>query len=60
MCHACRMPIDENDKASEHYIEGVSCPHCYNLHSEERKERFVERQKQIELAKQREKENLAI
>ena len=60
MCHACRMPIDENDKVSEHFIEGVSCPHCYNLHSEERKERFVERQKQIELAKQREKENLAI
>ena len=60
MCHACRMPIDENDKVSEHYIEGVSCPHCYNLHSEERKERFVERQKQIELAKQREKDNLAI
>ena len=60
MCHACRMPIDENDKTSEHYIEGVSCPHCYNLHSEERKERFVERQKQIELAKLREKNNLAI
>ncbi len=60
MCHACRMPIDENDKASEHYIEGVSCPHCYNLHSEERKERFVERQKQIELAKQRKKVSLAI
>ena len=60
MCHACRMPIDENDKVSEHFIEGVSCPNCYNLHSEERKERFVERQKQIELAKQREKENLAI
>ena len=60
MCHACRMPIDENDKTSEHYIEGVSCPHCYNLHSEERKERFAERQKQIELAKQREKARLAI
>ena len=60
MCHACRMPIDENDKVSEHFIEGVSCPNCYDLHSEERKERFVERQKQIELAKQREKENLAI
>ena len=60
MCHACRMPIDENDKASKHYIEGVSCPHCYNLHSEERKERFVERQKQIELAKHREKASLAI
>ena len=60
MCHACRMPIDENDKVSEHFIEGVSCPNCYNLHSEERKERFVERQKQIELAKQREKTKLMI
>ena len=60
MCHACRMPIDENDKVSEHFIEGVSCVNCYNLHSEERKEGFVERQKQIELAKQREKEDLAI
>ena len=60
MCHACRMPIDENDKVSEHFIEGVSCPNCYNLHSEERKERFVERQKQIELAKQRKKNNLVI
>jgi len=60
MCHACRMPIDENDKANQHYIEGVSCPHCHNLHSEERKERFVERQKQIKLAKQREKDKLAI
>ncbi len=60
MCHACRMPIDENDKVSEHFIEGVSCPNCYNLHSEERKERFIERQKQIELAKQREKENFSI
>ena len=54
------MPINEDDKASDHYTEGVSCPHCYNFHSEERKERFVERQKQIELAKQREKDNLAI
>ena len=60
MCHACRMPIDENDKVSEHFIEGVSCPNCYNLHSEERKKRFVERQKQIELAKQRKKDNLVI
>ena len=56
MCHACRMPINEDDKTSEHFIEGVSCPHCYNLHSEERKERFLERQKQIKLAKQRKKQ----
>ena len=42
-----------NDKASEYYVEGVSCPHCHNLHSEERKARFAERQKQIGLAEKR-------
>jgi len=53
MCHACRMPIDESDMKSEHYIEGISCPNCFGTHSEERKKRFAERQKQISLAKKR-------
>jgi UPF0176 protein len=53
MCHACRMPIDNNDKKSNHYIEGISCPNCFETHSEERKKRFAERQKQISLAKKR-------
>jgi UPF0176 protein len=38
---------------SEHYIEGISCPNCFGTHSEERKKRFAERQKQISLAKKR-------
>ena len=53
MCHACRMPIDENDKASPHYRPGVSCPHCINLTTEEQRKGFAERQKQMELAKAR-------
>lgn len=52
-CHACRYPITENDKQSEHYVLGVSCPRCYSLLSDEQKARFSERQKQIQLAKQR-------
>jgi UPF0176 protein len=27
-CHACRMPLSSDDIASDHYEEGVSCPHC--------------------------------
>jgi len=27
-CHACRRPLSSDDIASEHYKEGVSCPHC--------------------------------
>lgn len=53
MCHACRRPISDEDKASDKYMKGVSCPHCYDETSAERKARFAERQKQIALAKER-------
>ncbi|MGB0372166.1 MAG: rhodanese-related sulfurtransferase [Opitutales bacterium] len=53
MCHACRMPLSEEDMKSELFVQGVSCPHCHDKHSEERKAAFEMRQKQIELAKQR-------
>ncbi|MGZ8136221.1 MAG: oxygen-dependent tRNA uridine(34) hydroxylase TrhO [Methylococcaceae bacterium] len=52
-CNACRMPITETDKGSEHYQQGVSCPHCYNKVSPDRKVRFMEREKQMQLARQR-------
>ena len=52
-CNACRMPITVNDKQSEHYVHGVSCPHCYSKTSPEQRERFAERQKQVDLAEAR-------
>ena len=52
-CNACRLPITEADKASPHYEKGVSCPHCFGKVSESQKIRFMEREKQIELAKLR-------
>ncbi len=52
-CYACRMPITEAEKQSEHYQKGVSCPHCYDKTTAEQKQRFAEREKQIQLAKQR-------
>lgn len=57
-CYACRMPITEAEKASEHYQKGVSCPHCFDKTSVEQKERFAEREKQIQLAKQRGEEHI--
>lgn len=53
MCHACRRPISDADKASPHYVKGVSCPHCFDETSAEQKVRFAERQKQIALARER-------
>jgi UPF0176 protein len=52
-CHGCRYPITEADKASEQYMLGVCCPRCYDKLTPEQTARFAERQKQIELAKQR-------
>ncbi|AIY65566.1 oxygen-dependent tRNA uridine(34) hydroxylase TrhO [Pseudoalteromonas piratica] len=52
-CHACRMPITEDEKQLDAYQEGLSCHHCIDTVSDEQRERFAERQKQIELAKAR-------
>jgi len=52
-CYACRHPITDSDKASPKYEKGVSCPRCHDRHSAERQARFLERQKQVELARQR-------
>lgn len=52
-CHACRMPITEQDKLGEHYIKGVSCHYCHDKHSAEQLRRYSEREKQMQLAKQR-------
>lgn len=51
MCYACRRPVSDQDKQSEHYREGVSCPRCYTEYSEADRQRFEQRQRQIELAK---------
>jgi len=52
-CNACRLPITEQDKHSEHYQQGVSCPHCFDKTTVQQKARFAEREKQIQLAAQR-------
>lgn len=57
-CHACRLPITEQDKQSQYYEKGVSCPRCYNKLSDEQLTAFKERQKQIELAALRGEEHL--
>lgn len=57
-CHACRLPISEDDMKSEHYIQGVSCHHCYNKKTDEQRKRFMQREKQVQLAKSRGEEHI--
>ena len=58
MCHGCRMPITETDKISQKYIRGVSCPNCHDQTTEEQKSRYMSRQKQVDLAKQRNQKHI--
>ena len=58
MCHGCRMPITEKDKESNKYIRGVACSKCFNETTDEQKSRYMSRQKQIDLAKQRNQKHI--
>ena len=53
LCRACRFPIHDEEKSSPQFFEGVSCPRCHDQTTDEQKASFSERQKQIELARQR-------
>jgi len=57
-CHACRRPITEADKEHEHYVAGVSCHHCHDEYDEAQRERFRQRELQMQLAKQRGEDHL--
>ena len=50
VCNACRLPITEEDKQSADFEKGVSCPKCIDKHTEEQKQRFREREKQVQLS----------
>jgi UPF0176 protein len=52
-CHACRRPLGEEELASPDYREGISCPRCINELDEDREASLAERQRQIELARER-------
>lgn len=55
-CFACRTPLSPDDCQSAHYVKGVSCPHCFTPDTDVT--RFEERQRQIDLAKQRDEPHL--
>ncbi len=53
LCYGCSRPITAEEKASPKYQAGVSCPHCYDSLTPDKRAAALERQKQVELAKQR-------
>ncbi len=53
LCHGCRYPISPEDRASDKYEPSVSCPHCYDTLTDEKRAALRERQKQVQLARER-------
>lgn len=52
-CHACRRPLTREDRETDHYEEGISCPHCWNEIPDKRRDGLRERAKQMALAQKR-------
>ncbi|CAN5558272.1 rhodanese-related sulfurtransferase [soil metagenome] len=53
LCHGCRMPVSEADRASPLYVEGVSCPACHATRDEAQRSGYAERHRQTLLAEAR-------
>ena len=60
LCRSCREPLGPTEKASAFYVEGVSCPKCYHQRSAAKKRGLLERQRQVELAKQRNDSHIGV
>jgi UPF0176 protein len=52
-CYACRYPLSKEDMQNDKYVPGISCVHCFNIHTQKKLASLTERQKQVILAKKR-------
>jgi len=52
-CHACRRPISAADKLRPEFELGAQCHQCVDDYAQTDRDRFRERQRQLELAKMR-------
>ncbi|MEM1235544.1 MAG: rhodanese-related sulfurtransferase [Pseudomonadota bacterium] len=53
LCHGCRRPLEPEDLSRPEYEAGVQCHQCVDEYSEADRERFRERQKQLNLQESR-------
>lgn len=53
LCHACRMPVGEAERASPQYVEGVACPACHGARDADQRAGYAERERQARLSAKR-------
>jgi len=58
LCRSCRMPLSADDRASPHYVPGVSCPYCHGTRSEAQLQALAERERQVALAAMQGREHI--
>jgi UPF0176 protein len=58
LCYGCSRPITIDDKASEEFSAGISCPKCFDQLTPEKRAAALERQKQVTLSKERGEKHL--
>lgn len=58
LCRSCRMPLGDAERASPHYVAGVSCPYCHGTRTPAQLQALAERERQVALAGQRGQEHI--
>ncbi len=53
LCHACRMPVSPEARASPAYADGISCPACHAARDDNQRAGYAERHRQTLLAQAR-------
>ena len=53
LCRACRYPLTPVERKDPKFIQGIQCPHCSGEEFAKTRAAAAERQKQMELAKER-------
>lgn len=53
ICHACRRPVNEEDRASPLYVPGISCKTCHSERTDAQRAGYAERHRQERLAESR-------
>ena len=50
LCHACGMPVSAEERQLPNYQKGVQCLHCVDRFTDDDRERFAMRQRQMDQA----------
>lgn len=58
LCRSCRHPLADADRASPHFVRGVSCARCHDSRSESEKRNLLERERQVTLARERQQAHI--